>query len=46
MFFSKYVYKSYLNILIELWPNPGSVEALSVNPGLQLIYVSEDSKIK
>ncbi len=25
MFFSKYVYKNYLNVLIELWPNPGLV---------------------
>ncbi len=24
-FFSKYVYKNYLNVLIELWPNPGLV---------------------
>ncbi len=25
MFFSKHVYKNYLNVLIELWPNPGLV---------------------
>ncbi len=25
MFFSKHVYKNYLNGLIELWPNPGLV---------------------
>ncbi len=24
-FFSKHVYKNYLNILIELWSNPGLV---------------------
>ncbi len=25
MFFSKQVYKNCLNVLIELWPNPGLV---------------------
>ncbi len=33
MFFSKHVYKNYLNVLIELWPNPGLVQALSVKLG-------------
>ncbi len=30
--FSKHVYKNDLNVLIEQWPNPGLVQALSVKP--------------
>jgi len=33
-YFSKHIYKNYLNVLIELWPSPGLVLALSVKPGL------------
>ncbi len=29
---SKHVYKNDLNVLIEQWPNPGLVQALSVKP--------------
>ncbi len=32
MFFTRHVYKNYSNVLIELWPNPGLVQALSVKP--------------
>ncbi len=34
VFFLRHVYENYLNVLIELWPNPGLVQAPSVKPGL------------
>ncbi len=38
MFFSKHVYKYNLNVRIELWPNPGLVQALFVKPALEFKY--------
>ncbi len=39
MFFSKHGYKNYLNVLVELWPNPGLAWALSVKAGLNVLNI-------
>ncbi len=39
MFFSKHDYENYLNVLIELWTNPGLV-ILSVKPGHNVLGTS------
>ncbi len=35
--FSKARLYNYLNVLIDLWPNPSLVKGLSVKPGLNVV---------